>query len=145
MKEYDMFTRSTTRIAAGIAASCLAGGVAVATLGSSASAQIADVDGPASTPATVTYDELRAATSGTHEGVASMSSPYIPGVPHVPSDVFLTIDPDGGEATFIGPKGSLFNGPADQVESRVDAWWAEQLAAGLTPEEADEKLAQLGR
>jgi hypothetical protein len=139
-----MFTRTSTRIAAGLAASCLASGVAVAALGASASAQIADVDGPASRPAAASYEDLRASAAHAGKGIASMHSPYIPGVPHVPADVFLAIDPEGG-ATFVGPQGSLFNGPADQVEERVDAWWAEQMAAGLTPEEADEKLAHLGR
>lgn len=77
------------------------------------------------------------------EGLASMSSPYIPGVWHVPSDVLLALDPEGGH--FIGPRGSMFNGPFDVVGDRVDAWWERQLAAGLTPEQADRKLARLNR
>lgn len=76
-------------------------------------------------------------------GLASMSSPYVPGVWHVPSDVLLMLGPDG--PVFAGPRGSLFNGPADRVGERVDAWWERQLAAGLTPEQADRKLARLNR
>ena len=78
------------------------------------------------------------------EGLPSMSSPFIPGVPHVPSDVMLAVSP-GGDARYLGPEGSIFNGPADEVDARVDAWWAEQMAAGVTPEEADRMLADLGQ
>lgn len=77
------------------------------------------------------------------DGIASMWSPYIPDVWHVPSDVLLTIGPDGPR--FVGPQGSLFNGAPDVVERRVDAWWERRLAAGLTPEEADLALARLNR
>src|SRR6478736_3911043 len=76
-------------------------------------------------------------------GVASMSSPFVPNVPHVPADVVLALGPGGTSegARFIGPAGSLFNGPVDEVERRVDAWWAEQMAAGTTPADADRLLA----
>jgi hypothetical protein len=76
-------------------------------------------------------------------GLASMSSPFEPGVPHVPADTILVIAEDGPR--WLGREGSFFNGPADEVAARVDAWWAEQMAAGVTPEEADRKLARMGR
>ena len=84
--------------------------------------------------------EAPSGTARRPEGLASMYSPYIPGVPHVPADVILALSPKGG-AFYFGPVGSLFNGPADEVDIRVDAWWAEQMAAGVTPKQADEMLA----
>jgi hypothetical protein len=78
-------------------------------------------------------------------GVASTSSPFVPNVPHVPADVILALGPDGTSdgARFIAPAGSMFNGPVDEVEQRVDGWWAEQMAAGTTPADADQLLASL--
>ncbi|WP_205470866.1 hypothetical protein [Nocardioides sp. SYSU D00038] len=135
--------RTTHRIATGIAATCLvAGSVAVVATGG-ASALVAE-DGPAPQPRLAAAEApADAPADEAPEGIASASAPYIPGVWHVPADVLLTVGP--GESRYVGPQGSLFNGPVDAVNRRVDAWWAEQLAAGLTPEEADRKLARLGR
>ena len=76
-------------------------------------------------------------------GLASTSSPYVPGVWHVPASVLLAIGPDG--PTYVGPEGSVFNGPTDEVDARVDAWWEARLAEGLTPVEADRLLARVNR
>lgn len=133
-----MLSRSSHRITAALVAGCcLAGGIATAVSGGASAQTAAEHDATA---------EIREAvaqrTAG--EGRASMSSPYIPGVPHVPAHVALTISPDG-ETRYIGPEGSIFNGPTARVDARVDAWWAAQMAAGVTPEEADEKLIRLTR
>lgn len=146
-----MTTRKPRRIAAGLAALCLAGGAGTVALQGGTAAQAATPDpAPVSQDATaepaaetvVTVD-AEVGSEAAPEGLASMSSPYIPGVPHVPSDVLLMLGPDGSadDARFVGPEGSLFNGPADEVEARVDVWWAEKMAAGLTPEQADALLA----
>lgn len=148
-----MSTPLSRRLAAGLAATCLAGGVvALALPGASASPSEdpAPAPAPASGPAEPAKEPAKAPAKE-HEpdapapdaGVARMSSPYIPGVPHVPADVALVLGPGGSAdgARFVGPEGSLFNGPVAEVEARVDAWWAEQMAAGLTPEEADALLA----
>lgn len=141
-----MLSRSPHRITAALVASCcLAGGIATAVIGG-ASAQSAGSDVTVQTASRDVTAQIRKTlpTEKQEDGLASMSSQYIPGVPHVPADVALTIGP-GGETRYIGPKGSIFNGPTAQVDARVDAWWAEQMAAGVTPEEADAKLTQLTR
>lgn len=114
-----------TRLTAGPAAAGVALGLAAAAVAAVATA------GPAS------------AMRPDGPGLASVSAPYVPGVWHVPADVMLLLAPDGPR--YAGPRGSLFNGPVDRVERRVDAWWEERLAAGLTPEQADRQLARLGR
>ena len=120
-----MSTRQTNRRAYGaltLLVGGLAGGLALGTAGG-ASAQPADLE----------------------RGAASMSSPYIPDVPHVPADVTLVLGPDGSAdgARFVGPGGSVFNGPVDQVGQRVHAWWAQQMAAGTTSGAADQLLTRL--
>lgn len=125
-------TRRSHRFTAAIAATCLAGGVAAVVSGG-ASAQTPQPAPKSQTPpAVVDTDDP--------QGRASMSSPYIPGVPHVPADVLLALGPDG-KASYVGPEGSMYNGPVDEVDARVDAWWAKQMAAGVAPETADEILA----
>lgn len=149
-----MFTHKSHKVAAALAASCcLAGGIAL-TVGGGAAAQADQHGGPTLAPTTVSVqqqadvraDSPDAIAEGEWteqgEGTASMSSPFIPGVPHVPADVLLLIGPEG-EAHYRGPDGSIFNGPADEVDAAVDAWWAEQMASGVTPEQADEKLKHL--
>lgn len=150
-----MFMHRSPRLAAALAASCcLAGGLAVA-LGSGAAAQSDHRDAAPVPPAVqmvtgVTPEEGDAQlATGTARGassqkarIASMSSPFIAGVPHVPSTAALSIAPNGS-AFYHGPGGSVFNGPADEVDAAVDAWWAEQMAAGVSPEQADEKLESL--
>lgn len=119
-----MTTRRTFRVATGVVLTVATGGLVLG-LGGSASAQLPE-DGP-------------------EGGLASMSSPYIPNVPHVPSTTLLALGPDGSldGARYVSPRGSLFNGRVDAVEARVEAWWAGQMAAGTTPEKADELLADL--
>ncbi|GAA1517654.1 hypothetical protein GCM10009788_22240 [Nocardioides humi] len=141
-----MSAHRSQRIAAVVAGSCLAGGLGVVGLDGSATAA-SEGPGPARGALDVVHPvgepDSAAAEPRAPEAGASMSSPYIPGVPHVPSDVLLVMG-EGGSldgSRFVGPEGSLFNGPVDEVEDRVDAWWAEQMAAGLTPEEADALLA----
>jgi hypothetical protein len=123
-KEKCMIIHRTSRVAAGVVLTIATGGLVLGLTGS-ASAQQPE-DGPA-------------------DGVASMSSPYVPNVPHVPSTTLLVLGPDGSldGARYVGPRGSVFNGPVGEVETRVDAWWAERMASGMTPEKADELLAGL--
>jgi hypothetical protein len=152
-------------VAVALAAAGLAGGIAV-TAGGGASAEVTRPDAtstvrgadaatrevddapPAAAPASPSGrpgDETGPRrTSRSGPGAASMSSPYVPGVAHVPADVLLVLGPGGSEdgARYVGPEGSLFNGPVDEVGARIDAWWAEQMAAGVTPEKADELLAR---
>lgn len=75
----------------------------------------------------------------------SMSSPYVPNVPHVPSSTLLVLGPGGSleGAEYVSPRGSLFNGRVDEVATRVDSWWAEKMAEGVTPVKADALLAGL--
>jgi hypothetical protein len=132
-----MSTRRSHHVIAAVAATCcLAGGVA-AVVSSGASAQTPQPAKTSEGPVTVVAAEDRG-------GLATMSSPVIPGVPHVPSNVLLTISPDGRFA-YVGPEGSMYNGPADEVAARVDAWWAEQMAAGVSPGQANKLLAKLSR
>lgn len=120
-----MITHRSTRVATGVVLTVATAGLVLGLAGS-ASARLPD-DGP-------------------EGGLASTSSRYIPDVPHVPSSTLLVLGPGGSldGARYVSPRGSLFNGPVDAVQTRVDAWWAEQMAAGTTPEQADELLADLG-
>lgn len=149
------------RVLVGLAATCLAGGIAASVVGSGAAATTADSEGTTEHPPShagghrtswadnlaalglTSKDVDRLLSTAPGEGVASMAAPYIPGVPHVPAGTLLALSPDGPR--YVGREGSLFNGPADQVEQRVERWWAAQLAAGVSPEEADRRLADLAR
>jgi hypothetical protein len=138
-----MLSRSSHRITAALVAGCcLAGGIATAVSGASAHTAANDVTVQTTSSDNTAQVRKALARRKQGDGLASMSSPYIPGVPHVPASVGLAISP-GGVTHYIGPEGSIFNGPAAKVEARVDAWWEEQMAAGVTPEEADEKLVEM--
>ena len=131
-----MSIRRTHRFATALAASGCIVGVAASAMGAGASAEVAPQ-----------APQHRASTSPRTEpapagGQVSMSSPFVAGKPHVPASVQLVIGP-GGEAAYVGPGGSIFNGPAAEVDARVDEWWAAQMAAGVSPEDADELLAHL--
>jgi hypothetical protein len=129
----------------------LAAGALALSSGGGAAAVLADVPAASAAP---TVSEVPAApavpaaapapvAADPDPGLASMSSPYVPGVWHVPASVLLAIGPDG--PSYVGPEGSVFNGPTDEVDARVDAWWEARLAEGLTPVEADRLLARLNR
>lgn len=120
----------------------LAAGALALAPGGGAAAVLADAPAVSAPPA------VHAATAAPEAadpdpGLASMSSPYVPGVWHVPASVLLAIGPDG--PSYVGPEGSVFNGPTDEVDARVGAWWEARLAEGLTPVEADRLLARLNR
>lgn len=88
--------------------------------------------------------EVNRQDASSEPGLASIRSPFIPGVAHIPAGVALTVSPDG-QARYMGPGGSMFDGTADQVEAHLKAWWADQMAAGITPDEADQMLIELAQ
>jgi hypothetical protein len=129
-----MITNRSHRIAAGLVASCLAGGLGAVALNGSAAARtggpavtirnaVVHAEVPGSPTSGAGTSDAGAPAPGIPEGVASTSSPYIAGVPHVPADVLLVMGPDGSDegARFVGPDGSLFNGPVDEVEALLAA------------------------
>ena len=128
-----------------LVAGCLvAGGAAVVVTGSSSAQAASGGEARAASAAEVApAAEARtpARRAGSAGNSASMYSPYIPDVPHVPADVSLAITPDG-EARYIGRPGSIFNGPAAEVDATVKEWWADQVAQGVSPQRADELLAR---
>lgn len=79
------------------------------------------------------------------DGLAAMSSPYLPGVMHLPAAVGLALGPGGSleGARYLAREGSIFDGPVAEVDARAQAFWDEQVAAGATPEQADRRLAGL--
>jgi hypothetical protein len=138
--------RSNRVVGSVVASSVVAAGVLAGAVGASAMA----AERESSTPASARIGEVEKVEPEVRKGdidmaargagLASTSSPFIPGVWHVPSNVLLGVDATG-EAVYLAPEGSIFDGPFDEVNDRVDAWWADQLASGLTTETADKLLA----
>ncbi|WP_210651158.1 hypothetical protein [Nocardioides sp. SYSU D00065] len=127
-----------------LVAGCFVAGGAVAVVTGSSSAQAApggEARAASSAEAAPAAEARTPARPAASAGAASMHSPYVPDVPHVPADVSLAITPDG-EARYFGRPGSIFNGPAAEVDATVTEWWADQMAQGVSPERADELLAR---
>ena len=150
-----MMKRKTRRLAAAGAAVCAIGGLGAAALGTGAaqaSGESTQITGSTesttrsagTTPAEAQSSHPVADRPG-RDGLASMSSPYVPDVMHLPATVGLALGPGGDlkGARYLAPKGSVFDGPVTEVDARAQALWDEYVAAGATPEQADRMLAEL--
>lgn len=148
-----MIKRKTRRLAAAGAAVCAIGGLGAAALGTGAAQASGESTGSTTqsttrsagtTPAEAQSSQPVADRPG-RDGLASMSSPYVPDVMHLPATVGLALGPGGDlkGARYLAPKGSVFDGPVKEVDARAQALWDEYVAAGATPEQADRMLAEL--